>query len=241
MNDLTKIEKTAIQAAPDRTFELLHQAVQQGATPESLEKLLDLQERVLARQAEREYADAIAQFQSRCPTIEKRKEVKDRSGRVMYRYAPLEDIVRQVRPLLAELGLSYAFDTECDEKGGIRVRCKIRHRAGHAETSTVYIPATRGINTNASQDMGIQITYGTRYSFIGGLGITTADEDHDAVVEQCKPITAEQALDLQAMADEVGADRSNFLKYLRVDSFESIPASAHARAVAALEAKRRRQ
>jgi hypothetical protein len=233
-------KEIAVQPQPaDQTFSLLQQAVQAGTSPEALEKLLDLQERVLARNALGEYTAALAQFQSRCPAIQKRKTVADRGGRVMYKFAPLEDIVAQIRDLLAELGLSFSFDSDADDQGGVTVTCTIRHRAGHAEPCRVRVPATTGHNTNASQNMGIQLKYGQRYALIGALGITTADEDTDGATQEAGDrITADQAVSLETLAQAVGADSAKFLAYMRAGSFDQIAARDYGRAVAALEAKR---
>lgn len=240
---MTAIAKTddRMPAPADQTFALLQQAVQAGTSPEALEKLLDLQERVLSRNAQAAFTAALAQFQARCPAIQKRKEVKDRSGRLMYRFAPLEDIVAQIRGLLDELGLSFSFDSDAStDAGGIIVICTIRHAAGHAERCSVHVPTTAGHNTNASQNMGIQLTYGKRYALIGALGITTADEDADgAVQESHATITADQAATIQSLIEEVGADLAGFLRYMRAGTVAEIPAASYGRAVAALEQKRR--
>lgn len=237
-----KTENLPTPQPADQTFALLQQAVQAGTSPESLEKLLDLQERVLSRNAQAAFTAALAQFQARCPAIQKLKEVKDRSGRLMYRFAPLEDIVAQIRGLLAELGLSFSFDSDTDGAGGTTVTCTIRHAAGHAERCKVAVPATSGHNTNASQNMGIQLTYGKRYALIGALGITTADEDADgAVQESLATITADQAATIQSLIEEVGADLAGFLRYMRAGTVAEIPAASYGRAVAALEQKRKRK
>ena len=235
--DITTTTENLPAAPADQTFQLLQQAVEAGTSPEALEKLVALQERILDRNAQAEFTTAMSAFQARCPAVAKKHSVKDRGGRVMYHYAPLEDIVEQIRDLMAELGLSFSFSSDATERG-IDVTCTIRHRAGHSETSHAFIPNTKGMNTNAAQDMVIQLTYGKRQTLISALGITTADQDADGITQTIKPITDEQVADLTALAIEVKADSAKFLKYLGVTDFESIPARDYGRAVAALEAKR---
>jgi hypothetical protein len=242
MTDIIEKPSTDIACATqaEQTFALLQQAITAGTSPETLEKLVALQERIMSHDARAQFVRALSQFQAQCPAIVKRKTVKDRSGRLLYAYAPLEDIVATVRPLLADLGLSYSFDSDTDENGKITVTCTIRHEAGHEERTVVAIPNTQGHNTNAAQNAGIALTYGQRYAFCGALGITTADEDQDGNSEKLKPITAEQAADLIALVIETGSDLDKFLAYLRVDKIEEIPAGDYERAVSALEAKRKR-
>jgi len=235
--DITTTTETLPAAPADQTFQLLQQAVQAGTSPEALEKLVALQERILDRNAQAEFTSAMSEFQARCPAVAKRHSVKDRGGRVMYHYAPLEDIVDQIRALMAELGLSFSFSSDSTDRG-INVVCTIRHRAGHCEQSSAFIPTTKGMNTNSAQDMVISLTYGKRQTLISALGITTADQDTDGVTQTIAPITDEQVADLTALSIEVGADTARFLKYLGVSTMEEIPARDYGRAVAALEAKR---
>lgn len=68
-------------------------------------------------------------------------------------------------------------------------------------------------------------------------------DDADANVAQAegkntKPITAAQVKTLSDLADEVGADKAKFCRYLNVTSLAEIPASKFNDAKAALEAKR---
>lgn len=246
MNDQTlpgisEPKPLAIPNTQSQALELLQQAVSAGTSPETLEKLVALQERMMAHDARSQFVAALSDFQARCPVIVKRKAVKDRGGRLLYSFAPLEDIIAQVRPLLCELGLSYSFDTETYDDGRLVVTCIIRHAAGHAEETVFSVPATQGHNTNAAQNAGIQMTYGKRYAFTGALGITTADTDEDGNSEKLKPISADKAADLLALVDEVGANLDQFLVYLRVAKIEDLPEADYSRAVAALEAKRRQK
>jgi hypothetical protein len=154
----------------------------------------------------------------------------------MYKYAPLEDIVKQVRRVLADCGLSFSFDTT-DSESGITIVCTLRHIGGHAEKTQVFIPATKGMNTNASQDRGLQITYGKRYAFTGALGITTADEDTDARSQDVARLTKEQAANVATLLSDSGSDKEKFLKYVNASSVEDIRQADYARAIHALEQK----
>lgn len=238
-NDITTTDKKppvmADQSAA--TFGLLAKAVEQGADPANIEKLLDLQERVQAREAQAQLNNALAEFQAQCPAIVKDKEVRDRAGKILYRFAPLESVVSQVRPQLASLGLSFAFDTDQTDKG-IDVWCSIHHRGGGATRSHVFVPATKGHNTNAAQETGLAATYGKRYALINALGIVTADEDLDGAAQaQKQPITMLQVETLETLIKKANADRKKFLKYLGVDAMQDVTADLYDHAVKALNAK----
>lgn len=65
------------------------------------------------------------------------------------------------------------------------------------------------------------------------------DTSTGEILDAAEPaITEQQAADLLAMAQEVGADLDNFCKFLRVAKLSDLPASKFDRAVKALEARR---
>lgn len=169
-----EIAATAQQVSdPVRLIEL---AINQNADVEKLERLMDLQERWNKEQAKRSFYSAMARFQSDCPQIKKHKQGHN------YKYAPLCDIVAQVKTLLSGCGLSYRF--EQDHNNGIQVTCIVSHVDGHSErTSMIAMPDTSG-SKNAVQAIGSTTQYLMRYTMIGALGITTADEDIDGRLPQ---------------------------------------------------------
>lgn len=172
-NDIAKAEEQI------SVVQLIRDGIQSGIPAESMERLMAMRDKELARQAESEFTRAMSEFQSRCPVIEKRKKVERKGGGKLYSYAPLEDIVSQVKEPEHECGFSHSFNTAPSASGGVEVTCIIKHVGGHSERTTVYMPHTEGMNTNAAQDAGISITYGKRLSFVSALGIMTGNEDTD--------------------------------------------------------------
>lgn len=57
--------------------------------------------------------------------------------------------------------------------------CIISHVDGHDESTTMSAEADTSGNKNAIQSRGSSVTYLQRYTLIGALGISTADEDVD--------------------------------------------------------------
>jgi len=73
-------------------------------------------------------------------------------------------------------------------------------------------------------------------------GLYTGDEMGHANAEaahEVKTITADQEANIEALIDEVGADRAAFMKYLKVTRLADINAAAYEDVVAALERKRK--
>lgn len=157
------------QTSPMRLVEL---AVTQGADVDKLERLMAMQERWESREAEKAFNRAIASFQHECPRIEKRKKGHN------YMYAPLGDIIEQIKDTLHKHGLSFTYTNDHSDNE-IKVTCTVTHVDGHSKSTSMTVnPDTSG-SKNAIQAIGSAQTYGQRYTLIGALGITTADEDID--------------------------------------------------------------
>ncbi len=164
------------QVAQINPMQLMQVAVESNADLDKLEKLMALQERWDAANAKKAFYAALAEFQRRCPDIKKLKKGHN------YHYAPLGDIIAQIRDLLADCGLSYRF--EQDHTAGITVTCIVNHKDGHSERTTMTGGADTSGSKNSIQAVGSTVTYLQRYTLTGGLGITTADADIDARLPQ---------------------------------------------------------
>ena len=69
---------------------------------------------------------------------------------------------------------------EQDHTNGITVTCIVSHLDGHSESTTMSASADKTGGKNEVQAIGSTVTYLQRYTLIGSLGITTADDDMDA-------------------------------------------------------------
>lgn len=175
----TEVASHGEQMRPD---DLLRIAVERGISDvEQLEKLIDLRNREIARQAKDKFEVEFARLQSQIGEVKRTKEATDADGKRLYAYAPLEDIVAVVGPTIAEFGFSYKFEESriegSDEK---RVSCVVRG-FGHEERTSidVPIPPTSKLQ-NSVQVRGSASSYGRRYAFMAAFGITINDEDDDA-------------------------------------------------------------
>lgn len=144
-----------------------------------LEKMLDMQERILDRQAEQAFQDALSELQSELPVIEKNGEIKV-NNQVRSRYAKFEDINKSVAPILHKYGFSITFATN-QGNGFVTVIGILRHRDGHKESTQLDIPFDASGSKNAVQALGSSVSYGKRYVMSALLNITTTDDDDDGV------------------------------------------------------------
>ena len=240
-HELAQTSDTLPATAGDPYTELMSAAISQGeAGVAALERLVALQERREAQQAERAYNAALARFQADCPPIR-----KGRRGAHNATYADLDDIMAAIGPVLAANGLSVGYDSEELEGGRMRVTCIVRHADGHSERSHFVVSREKPSNRmNDTQRDGSASTYGRRYALGLALGITTGERDDDAqgMHPPTDTVTEEQAATLQALAEEVGMDveaTRKFLSLAGVDTWAGFPAAHYKAAVGRLERKRK--
>jgi len=161
-------------------MQLMQAMIERGTDPDQLEKMLALQERWEANQARKSFAAAMAQFQAACPTILKSKKA-DR-----YNYAPLDEILRTIRPHLDAAGLSISFNTSTKD-GVITAYCTVTHRDGHSVTSEFSAPVDPAMKVNDTQKAGSANSYAKRYSLCNALNLVGSEFDDDGY-SAAKPV-----------------------------------------------------
>ena len=143
---------------------------------EKLSKLLEMQEKWDATQANKAYVVAMSEFKASPPEI-----LKDRSvsyGQTSYNHASLGNVTAILNKALSEHGLTASWITSQDN-GSIKVTCKITHVMGHSEeTCLAAAPDTSG-SKNPIQAIGSTVTYLQRYTLLALTGLATYDQDDD--------------------------------------------------------------
>lgn len=221
-----------IDAGPPTPMALMQRAVDKGASPESLQQLYALHKQVQADEAEQTFKDRLAAFQAECPQIHKGRSVNIGGGG--YKFAGLDDIMRQIQPLLSKHGLSVSFDTTMQD-ANITVVCRV-HCGKHTAETTVTLPIPAQMKVNSTQQAGAALSYGKRYALQGALNIVVTDEDTDAA-GMGETITEEQAVKLTDMIEAYEVDLPRFLQFAEAESIGEIPASRFQRCFDALKAK----
>jgi hypothetical protein len=75
---------------------------------------------------------------------------------------------------------------------------------------------------------------------LAATGLATEDQDDDGRgAEDVATIGPGQCADLEAMIDEVKADRGRFLRYFKLESLDQLPLARFEAAIAMLNAKRK--
>jgi hypothetical protein len=245
MSEVTKIdraaevkEQTPVSSA-DAIISVIERAVSNPDVDiDKMERLLEMQQRVMATNARAAYYSALADMQTELPAIPRRGAIKNKNGGVQSRYALWEDINDAIKPVLAKYGFALSFRTGRDDRM-ITVTGVLSHREGHSEETMIALPQDESGSKNNVQGVGSSTSYGKRYVAQALLNLTSYDEDDDGqAAGRGKTITDEQCNELLALADSAGADKRAFCEWLGVDSFTAIPANQFGKAKKALERKK---
>jgi hypothetical protein len=171
-------EKALVTADPEPAAGLMSMIERVATTPgidiNVLERLMAMQERILARDAESAFNVAFAAMLKDIPTI------IERASTDKARYAPLEDIIEAVRPVLSRHGFSLSFQTKWPDQKTVHVLGLLTHVEGHCRTSEFLSAADNSGSKNAIQALASAVSYGKRYTTKDLLCIVTRHEDDDA-------------------------------------------------------------
>ena len=173
---ITKTENNLPAQSESSPLSLIQIAIERNLPIEHLEKLMALKERYDAIEAKKKFLEAMSNFQSDCPPLEKSKEVK--FGSTKYSYAPLGEITATIKEPIKKNDLSFRWSID-DQSEKIICTCIISHISGHSEQTTMSAGKDTSGSKNEIQSRGSTITYLQRYTLIAALGISTADEDTD--------------------------------------------------------------
>ena len=115
----TRSAMMAHEPAAVTPMAMIDRALASNATPETLERLLALQERWEASQARKAFDEALAAAKAEfAPILTNRRvafESKDKSkADTSYKFEDLAQIERQVGPILTKNGLSYRYRTQAE-------------------------------------------------------------------------------------------------------------------------------
>lgn len=223
---LTVQESSALAQSP--VEQILRAAVQRGVTTENvavIERLTDLYERLQAKDAEKRFAAAFVALQADMPNIQATKAVPNRDNTVRYRFAPYEEIMAQVKPLLQKHGFTVTFSTDFDDKRVIQ-SCTLQHIDGHSRTNKFAARIGNGPpGSSEAQGDGAASTYAKRFALCNALNITvetdTDGRGTDARAEG-EAISEDKVQYLREQVRETHSDEAKFLQFAGVKTYEEI-------------------
>lgn len=175
---------------------------------EKMERLLALQERMVAKTAEAAFNEAMSGAQSEMRPI----SADATNPQTRSRYATYAKLDSAVRPIYTKHGFALSFDTgEAQRPDEVRVLCYVSHRSGHSRTYKVDMPAdgkgARGGDVmTRTHAMGAGMSYGSRYLLKLIFNIAVGEDDTDGN-PPCRD-TEPRHLDESAVADHLAAIES---------------------------------
>lgn len=238
--DMSGTQLTEVTATP---MQLIALAIQHDADPDRLEKLMALQERYEAGQAEKAFAAAMHAAQQDMPVI-----VRDAGNpHTKTRYALLETIQKQAKPIYQKHGLSLSFgEADCETPNYKRTTCEVRHVDGACHSYHLDLPVD-GIGPsgkpiggmNAVQGAISTTSYAQRRLVCMIFNITIAGEDDDGE-GATQTITETQVSELNNLIHRTPPDdkvKQGLLDWAQVESLDKLPARLFAQAKRGLEKK----
>jgi hypothetical protein len=211
---------------PTTPMEMLARAITSGAAPETLEKMMAMQERWESNQARKLYDKAIAAAKAEIKPIAKNRTVSHGSGKTSYQHEDLAEIERSVVPALSKYGLSYRFRTSA-EKDRIVVTCIVSHEGGYSEENSLAGPPDTSGAKNAIQAIGSTVTYLQRYSLKAALGLSASIDDDGAGGDAADTffVDAAQIAELRKLIERSGRTEELFCKKFMAEKIELLPVS----------------
>lgn len=212
---------------------------------EKMNGILDLQERIINKNAEAEYNQAMALLQINMPIIKKDGTVEypadknNPSGPMVkaFDFATYENIMTTIKPHLNEHGFSFKFTTREREGGGAVVVAKLQHKGGHSETTEFAGALDTSGGKNNIQAMGSTYSYGKRYCVVALLNIIVEGEDNDGNTLLENEIDDAQFEEIQRLIDETDTDTAKFCGHLNIPSLRAMPQKLYSKATHDLKAK----
>lgn len=219
--------------------DLLIKAVGQDADLDKLEKLMELQERWELNEARKAYHAAMSEFKADPPKISKDRHVEysTTKGKTSYNHASLAAVTTAINAALSKHGLTAAWETNQQERL-VSVTCRITHKFGHSESTSLSSAPDDSGGKNSIQAIGSAVTYLQRYTLLALTGLATHEQDTDGAAP-LEVISAEQVSALEILMTSVGGNKKGFCGYFKIEELEELPANQYERATAMLEAKRK--
>lgn len=168
-----------------------------------------------------------------------------------YNFRGIDEIYNTVSPLLAKHGLcilprvlSREITERQSQKGGalFYVVVEVEFDFVCAEDASIHVVKTYGeAMDSADKATNKAMSAAYKYAVMQAFAIPTeGDNDADSHTHEVVPatITDKQAMDLDALITEVGADKAAFMKFAKISKLLELPVDAYAGAVKALNKKR---
>lgn len=153
-------------------FEMMISLSEKGIGPEEIEKMMAIIERQDARQAEKAFVAALADFKANPPVITKDKDNKQYKSK----YCSLENLLFCTSERMGQCGLSHRWEVSQNaQNNNVSVKCVLTHVIGHSESVQMAAPPDKSGSKNPIQEMKSTITYLKSVTLESILGVAATD------------------------------------------------------------------
>lgn len=196
--------------------------------PVKLEKFMDLQERILDRNAEQAFNTDMVLCQSRIKIVNQNKK----NNQTNSHYADLTEILKDIKPIYTECGFALSFyEGETNKDNHVRVMVDIMHREGHSKTRFKDFPIDCvGIKgtPNKTQIHGNQsaFMYGRRVLTCMVFNVPTGKDDDGNVAGGVDFITEKQVKTLSDLINYLyksDEKKQQYLDSMGIETLSELP------------------
>lgn len=242
MNQLEKTDDQ--QVMQTQTASILSVIASAASNPdvdiEKMKALLDMQERVLNKNAESAFNADFVDMQAEGLRVVRTKENKQTNSK----YATLDNIQDALIPLAGKHGFAITFgEGEAPAEDWVRVTGDLIHRGGHVKSyfydSPYDLAGIKGsVNKTKTHGKASAVSYGQRYLITMVFNASIIEDDDGNAANSHPRITADQATELRDLISETGSNLDKFCKHFKIDSIDELKAQAYSMAKGMLVSKK---
>lgn len=225
-------------------------ATDPNVDPAKMQAILDVQERMMNKQAEQAFNEAMMNIDQELPRLVRNTPVqyavdKNKPNGEKYtafKYIKYEEVDSALRPLMKREGLRMSFTSQprTGDGGGAMVKAKLTHKLGHFIEADMSVALDNSGGKSNLQGMGSSIAYARRVLTCMLFNIVTVGEDNDGAGADKPVISTTDAVDIdkriRALSD-AETYRPKFLSYMKVEDVRDILEEDKAKALNALATK----
>ena len=230
-SDTTSLLQVITRAASDASVDI-----------DKMERLMQMHERLVMRDAEQAFNTALNAAQSEMGRI----SADANNPQTKSRYATYGKLDSVLRPIYARHGFALSFDTGTDAPADmVRVIARVTHSGGFTRSYHADMPADGkgakgGDVMTKTHATGAAMSYGMRYLLKMIFNVAIGEEDQDGnAAGDARAINEQQRQTLSDLIDQTGADEAKFFAFFAIEYLAELPASRFAEAKRMLEAKRK--
>lgn len=198
-------------------MEIIEHAANRGEV-NTLEKMMDLRDREYARLAKVDFDRDFVAMKTHLPLVARRKKNTQTNSK----YAPLEDINKQIDPILARFNFGTSTRIIAQDKDSVTVMATLTHGGGHSIENQLTLPLDKTgiagkVNKTDVHAIASTVMYCRRIATCALLNISTGDDRDGNRDEPVQPsyVTQEQAMQIDVDLKEAGIDRVQFFEWAK--------------------------